>query len=77
MFGGRIEMPLEEYNAMKSKIDDYEKVINNISGDASRFKEENEALKSALSDIVSAGLTERLFKWRELKQKVEHFLSVE
>ena len=31
MFGGRIEIPLEEFNAMKSKIDDFEKVLNNVS----------------------------------------------
>lgn len=63
-------MPIEEYNSMKSKIEEYEKIINNISKDASRFKEENETLKSLLIEIGELDLFERTFSWKETKSKI-------
>lgn len=77
MSGGRIEIPLEEFNAMKSKIDDFEKVLNNVSKEAAKYKEENEELKLFLEDIRSMSALDRLSSWYKLKEKFEKYLNVE
>jgi len=77
MFGGRIEMPLEEFNAMKSKIDEFEKVLNSISGEATKYKEENEDLKEFLDEIRSMSALDRLTSWYKLNSKFDKFLKVE
>ena len=77
MFGGRIEIPLEEFNAMKSKIDDFEKVLNNVSKEAAKYKEENEELKLFLEDIRSMSALDRFSSWYKLKEKFEKFLKKE
>ena len=75
MFGGRIEMPLEEFNAMKNKIDEYEKIINNISKETSACKEENEKLKEILSEVFSMNAIDRLTDWNKVKSKLEPLLK--
>jgi hypothetical protein len=77
MFGGRIEMPLEEFNAMKSKIDEFEKVLNSISGETAKYKEENEELKEFLDEIRSMSALDRLTSWYKLNSKFDKFLKVE
>ena len=76
MSSGRIEMPLEEFNAMKSKIDEFEKVLNSMSKEASIYKEESEKAKDLLVDIYSMTLMDRLTGWKQVKEKLEKFLKV-
>lgn len=72
---GRIEIPLKEYNAMKSKIDEFEKVLNSISSEAAKYKEENEELKSFLEEIHSMSILDRVIYWHKLDNKFNEFLK--
>ena len=76
MSSGRIEMPLEEFNAMKSKIDEFEKVLNSMSKEASIYKEESEKAKELLVDIYSMTLMDRLTGWKQVKEKLGEFLKI-
>ena len=75
MSSGRIEMPLEEYNGMKSKIDEFEKILNKTSKDASKHKEENELMKKLLSEISIMKVSERIFNWEDIKEKIDEILK--
>ena len=75
MSSGRIELPLEEYNSMKSKIEEYEKTISSISKDITRYKEENKEMKSFISEVMDAKASERIFSWENFKEKSETFLN--
>ena len=77
MFSGRIEMPLEEFNAMKSKIDEFEKVLNSISGEAAKYKELNEEMKSLLEEISAMTIADRFTSWLKMKEKIDKFLKEE
>ena len=77
MFSGRIEMPLEEFNAMKSKIDEFEKVLNSISGEAAKYKELNEEMKSLLEEISAMTIADRFTSWFKMKEKIDKFLKEE
>ena len=76
MSSGRIEMPLEEFNAMKSKIDEFEKVLNSMSKEASIYKEKSEKAKDLLVDIYSMTLMDRLTGWKQVKEKLGEFLKI-
>ena len=58
MSNGRIEIPLSEYNTMGNKIKEHERIINELSREASKFKEENEALRDFLAEIAEMGKIE-------------------
>jgi hypothetical protein len=77
MSNGRIEIPLDEYNAMSEKIKEHEKVINSISHEASNFKEENEALRDLLTEIHGMNSFDRVTQWANIKRKIEGFLKHE
>lgn len=74
MFSGRIEMPIEEYNSMKQRIEEYEKIINSISKDTSKFKEENETLRSLLIEISELSASERIFSWKDIQKKINNLV---
>ena len=70
-------MPLEEFNAMKSKIDEFEKVLNSISGEAAKYKELNEKMKSLLEEISAMTIADRFTSWFKMKEKIDKFLKEE
>jgi hypothetical protein len=75
MSSGRIEMPLEEYNAMKAKIEEFEKELNELSKETSKYKKENESMKDILSEIIEMKMFERIFSWNNLKKSIENSLN--
>jgi len=75
MSSGRIEMPLEEYNAMKAKIEEFEKELNELSKETSKYKKENESMKDILSEITEMKIFERIFSWNNLKKSIENSLN--
>ncbi len=69
-------MPLVEFNAMKSKIDEFEKVLNSMSKEASKYKEESEKAKELLVEIYSMSALDRFTEWHKVKEKLEKFLKI-
>lgn len=67
-------MPIEEYNSMKQRIEEYEKIINSISKDTSKFKEENETLRSLLIEISELSASERIFSWKDIQKKINNLV---
>lgn len=76
MSNGRIEIPLEEYNGMKSKIDEFEKILNKASKEAATYKEENELIREFLEKIQEVTFYQRVFNWSNVKDKINNFLSL-
>ena len=68
-------MPLEEYNAMKAKIEEFEKELNELSKETSKCKKENEVMKDILSEITEMKIFERIFSWNNLKKSIENSLN--
>jgi hypothetical protein len=76
MSNGRIEIPLDEYNSMKAKIDEFEKILNNTSKEAAKYKEENELIREFLENIQEVTFYQRVFNWNNVKDKINNFLSL-
>lgn len=75
MSKGRIEIPLEEYNTMCDKIKEHERIINDMSHETSKFKEENEALRDLLTEISGMDSLDRVMQWGKIKEKIETLLK--
>lgn len=59
----RIEIPLSEYNGLKKKVKDLEKALNDVSNEASLYKEKLGTVESAVLDLEGEGLVNRIFSW--------------
>jgi len=75
MSNGRIEIPLDEYNAMSAKIKEHEKIINDMSHEASKFKEDNEALRGLLYEIDKMNSFDRVTQWGDIKRQIAELLK--
>lgn len=75
MSNGRIEIPLDEYNAMSAKIKEHEKIINDMSHEASKFKEDNEALRGLLYEIDKMDSFDRVTQWGDIKRQIAELLK--
>lgn len=64
--GGRIEIPLEEYNSFQAVKTNLENTINSLSKENAVLKEKYEALSTMLLDVKESTISERVFKWDTL-----------
>lgn len=64
--GGRIEIPLEEYNSFQTEKTNLENTINSLSKENAMLKEKYEALSTILLDVKESTISERVFKWDTL-----------
>lgn len=60
----RIEIPMDEYNGMKERIEELEKTIVSKDKEIQNNKEKCLELENKIDDIVSLSVTERLFNWK-------------
>ena len=70
----RIEIPLEEYQAMKSRIKSLESSLNSVSHDASVKKETLEQAKALFEDLKSETLYNRVFSWKKILTPLQKLL---
>lgn len=62
----RIEISLEEYNALKNKVKNLEEQIVIDSKEIKRYKDNFETLFFAIEDLEGEGLFNRVFKWKDI-----------
>ena len=74
MSNGRIEIPMDEFKAMKEKIDSLEKALVSKDKEIEVLKNSYLVSQNNLEDIASLSLFERVFNW---KSNVKNILSDE
>lgn len=62
----RIEISLEEYNALKNKVKNLEEQIVIDSKEIKKYKDNFETLFFAIEDLEGEGLFNRVFKWKNI-----------
>ena len=73
MSNGRIEIPLEEYKAMKEKIESLEKELVSKDDELKVVKNEKMILIDEIEEFTLLPLFERVFRW---KSNVEEIFEV-
>lgn len=66
----RIEISLEEYNALKAKIKSLEEQTVSDSKEIKRYKDNFETLFFAIEDLEGEGLFNRVFKWKDVIESI-------
>ena len=62
----RIEISMEEFQGMKSKIQKLELALNSVSKEASIKKEKLEQIKALYEDLKNESLYNRMFSWKQV-----------
>ena len=62
----RIEISMEEYDALKAKIKNLEEQIVIDSKEIKKYKSDLEDLFFAIEDLENEGLFDRVFKWKNI-----------
>lgn len=65
MSGGRIELPMSEYNGMKERIEELEKELVEKNKELEKCTDKLLSTQNHLDDILSLSLVERVFKWKK------------
>jgi wobble nucleotide-excising tRNase len=60
----RIEIPMEEYNGMKERIESLERAIVEKDKKIDNLKNDNLKLQTTLEDVSEMALIDRIFKWK-------------
>ena len=74
MSNGRIEIPMDEFKAMKEKIDSLEKALVSKDKEIEVLKNSYLVSQNNLEDIATLSLFERVFNW---KSNVKNILADE
>ena len=69
----RIEISLEEYNALKNKVKNLEEQIVIDSKEIKKYKSDLEDLFFAIEDLENEGLFDRIFKWKNIINSLLQF----
>jgi predicted nucleic acid-binding Zn-ribbon protein len=60
----RIEIPMEEYNGMKERIESLERAVVEKDKKIDNLKNDNLKLQTTLEDVSEMALIDRIFKWK-------------
>jgi hypothetical protein len=62
----RIEIPMSEYNGLKSKIKSLEQTLVDVSKETAAYKEKLSILESLVMDLEDEGVLNRIFSWKNI-----------
>lgn len=62
----RIEIPMEEYQGMKEKIESLERKLADTNKEVELYKEKYHELQHEVEDISEVGVFTRIFSWKKL-----------
>lgn len=71
----RIEISLEEFQGMKTRIKNLEAALNSVSKEAFTKKEILEQVKALYEDLKDETLYNRIFTWRKILQPLKELLN--
>ena len=60
----RIEIPMNEYNGMKERIESLERAVVEKDKKIDNLKNDNLKLQTTLEDVSEMALIDRIFKWK-------------
>ena len=66
----RIEIPIDEYNGMKEKIESLEKSLVESNKKAELYEQKYDNIQIELENILESGLLTRIFGWRRVLSKL-------
>lgn len=66
----RIEIPMEEYNGMKEKIESLEKSWADSKKQIEIYNERVNNLQEMLDNVTEASLFDRVFGWKKLLKEI-------
>ena len=72
----RIEIPIEEYQGMKTKIKNLENALNSVSKESAVNKERIENLKVLIADLEGEAFFNRLFRWKSIIEPFKELLKI-
>jgi hypothetical protein len=62
----RIEIPMKEYNDLKSKVKSLEQTLVDVSKETAIYKEKLSILESLVMDLEDEGILNRIFSWKNI-----------
>lgn len=62
----RIEIPMKEYNDLKSKIKSLEQTLVDVSKETAIYKEKLSILESLVMDLENEKILSRIFSWKNI-----------
>ena len=71
----RIEIPISEYQGMKTKIKNLENALNSVSKEAAVNKEYIEQIKALIADLEEESFLGRLFRWKSVTKPFKELLE--
>ena len=73
----RIEIPLDEYNTLKQKIRDLEKMLNDNSNQLSLYQNEINNIEKLILNLKEEGIINRVFNWQKIIKPLMEILKRE
>lgn len=71
----RIEIPIQEYNALKDKIKSLEETLTSVSKEASLYKEKLGKIESLVNDLEEENVINRLLFWKNVIKPFKIFVQ--
>lgn len=62
----RIEIPMKEYNGLKSKVKSLEQTLVDVSKETAIYKEKLSILESLVMDLENEKILSRIFSWKNI-----------
>lgn len=66
----RIEISMEEYNAMKQKVRNLEEALVSVNKETLAYKEKYNAMRELVGEIKDAPFFSRIFGWKKIVESI-------
>lgn len=66
----RIEISMEEYNAMKQKVKNLEDALVSVDKETLVYKEKYNAMRELVDEIKDAPFFSRVFGWKKIVESI-------
>ena len=70
MSGGRIEIPMEEYNGMRERVRELETTVVSKDKEIEALKDKLLGIQNDIDDIAELTLFERMFGWNKNVERI-------
>ena len=74
---GRIEISLEEYQGLKSKIKDLEKKYYDTYNKLVSYEKKIKNIKEISEDLYDEPIGDRVFRWKKITEPLKNILEYE
>ena len=71
----RIDLDIQEYQGMRTKIKNLESALNSVSQEAAVYKEKIEKAKALVEDLEGESFINRLFSWKSITTPLKELFA--